>query len=163
MCAAFKKIVRINIARFWGGATAEEIIRILLSDLTPYLDFEISSTPQVLLYGPYPGELPQGRFVKVFIGCENVYPIMSECDWAFGVMHEDYVKHPRYMRFARWGDDSHLIQRETNWSNVLKSKTRFCAFLYTNRVFYREAFFKALSRYKKIDSPGRSMNNMPRF
>ena len=161
MCAAFKKIVRFNVARFWGGATAEEIIGILLSDLTPYVDFEISNTPQVLLYGPYPGELPQGRFVKVFIGCENVYPIMSECDWAFGVMHEDYVKHPRYMRFARWGDDSHLIQRETNWSNVLKSKTRFCAFLYANRVFYREAFFRALSRYKKVDSPGRSMNNMP--
>ena len=26
---------------------------------------------------------------------------------------------------------------------------------------YREAFFTALSKYKKIDAPGRSMNNMP--
>jgi len=130
-----RRIVRINIARFWAGATTEEIISILLPDLEQYVEFEISSTPQVLLYGPYPGEIPKGRFVKVFIGCENLHPIMSECDWAFGVVHEDYVKHPRYMRFARWGDDSHLIQRQIDWSEVLKSKTRFCAFVYANGVF----------------------------
>jgi hypothetical protein len=28
-------------------------------------------------------------------------------------------------------------------------------------VPYREAFFKQLSKYKKVDAPGRSMNNMP--
>jgi alpha(1,3/1,4) fucosyltransferase len=153
--------VRINIARFWAGATAEDITRIILPDLEPFFEFETSSNPQVLLYGPYTGEMPQGRFVKVFIGCENVRPIMSECDWAFGVEHENHLKHPRYMRFMRWGDDSHLIQKEKNWPEVLRSKSHFCAFLYANEIFYREAFFTALSRYKHVESPGRSMNNMP--
>jgi len=90
-----------------------------------------------------------------------VRPIMRECDWAFGVLHEEDVRHPRYMRFARWGDDTRLIQRDGNWADVLKSKTRFCAFVYSNRVSYREAFFRALSRYKPIDAPGRVLNNMP--
>jgi hypothetical protein len=156
-----KKRVSINFARFWAGARPEELVDTILPDLKPYFQFEVSASPHVLLYGPYPGEMPKGRFVKVFIGCENVRPIMSECDWAFGVEHEESFAHPRYMRFARWGDDSHLIQGEKNWADILRSKTRFCAFIHANPVYYREAFFRALSRYKKIDAPGASMNNMP--
>lgn len=158
---AVKKKVRIAIARFWAGATVEEIVRTILPDLEPYFEFEASETPQVLLYGPYGGMLPRGDFVRVFIGCENLRPIMSECDWAFGVLHEDRVRHPRYMRFARWGDDTHLIQQDKDWAEVLKSKRRFCAFVYAQEYPYREAFFRALSAYKRIDAPGRSMNNMP--
>jgi hypothetical protein len=156
-----KKTIRIATARFWAGATAADIIATVLPDLKPHFEFEVSASPQVVLYGPYPGDLPPGRYVKVFIGCENVWPIMSECDWAIGVFHEDHVRHPRYMRFARWGDDSQFIQNGRDWSEVLRSKTRFCAFLYSNQVPYREAFFAALSAYKPIDAPGRSMNNMP--
>jgi alpha(1,3/1,4) fucosyltransferase len=156
-----KTRIRIGFARFWVGATAPELIDTILPDLKAFFDFEISEEPQVVLYGPYSGEMPPGRYVKVFIGCENVRPIMRECDFAFGVLHDEYVGHPRYMRFARWGDDSHLLQPSRDWTQVLKAKRRFCVFLYSHMVPYREAFFRALSAYKPIDAPGRSMNNMP--
>ena len=156
-----KRRIRINIARFWSGATVEEIVRNFFTDLEPFFEFESSDSPQVLLYGPYSGAMPAGRFIKVFIGCENVRPIMGECDWAFGVLHPECVKHPRYMRFARWGDDSHLLKAENDWAGIRRSKTRFCAFVYGNPFRYREAFFRVLSRYKRVDAPGRSMNNMP--
>ena len=159
--ASCRKVqVRINVARFWPGA-AEELIEALLPDLQPYYDFTISDSPQVVLYGPYPGELPSGQYVKVFIGCENVRPLMSECDWAFGVEHEDGVGDPRYMRIARWGDDAHFVQRSRDWREVLPGKTRFCAFIYRQEVHFRETFFRALSGYKQVDAPGQSMNNMP--
>lgn len=153
--------IAINVARFWPGA-AEYLLDTLLADLKPHYDFTISPDPQIVLYGPYAGdEPPPGRYIKVFIGCENVRPIMRECDWAFGVEHEDYVGDPRYMRFARWGEDAHFVQRgERDWSAVLREKTRFCAFIFANPVRYREAFFRALSRYKPVDAPGLSMNNM---
>jgi hypothetical protein len=157
---ALKKKIRIGIARFWAGATASDIVDTVLPDLKPFFDFEPSASPQVVLYGPYGGELPKGTYSKIFIGCENVRPIMAECDWAFGVLHEDNVRHPRYMRLQRWGDDSHLVQQDKNWAELLQAKTRFCAFLYANPCPYREAFFRALSRYKRVDAPGRSMNNM---
>lgn len=153
--------VTLNIARFWAGATTEEIVDTLLPDLKPYYNFVASDAPQLLLYGPYPGTLPPGRYVRVFVGCENMRPLMRECDWAFGVEHEEYVGHPRYMRFARWGDDSRLVQKERDWDALLRKKTHFCAFIYAQPVYYREAFFRALSRYKAVDAPGRSMNNMP--
>jgi hypothetical protein len=156
-----KTRIRIGFARFWADATPHELIEIILPDLKPLYDFELSDDPQVVLYGPYGGAMPSGRYRKVFIGCENVRPLMHECDFAFGVLHEEYVGDPRYMRIARWGDDSHLIQPDKDWPAVLRSKTRFCAFLYSQPCPYREAFFRALSRYKPIDAPGRSMNNMP--
>jgi hypothetical protein len=154
-----KPKIALNFARFWPGA-AEELVDTLLPDLKPYYDFTISETPSVVLYGPYSGALPPGRYVKIFIGCENVRPLMRECDWAFGVEHEELVGDPRYMRFARWGDDSHLVQPERDWAEVLCAKTRFCAFVFANPVYYREQFFRTLSRYKPVDAPGRSMNNM---
>jgi hypothetical protein len=158
---AVKKKVRVAIACFWAGATVTEIVGALLPDLQPYFDFEPSATPDVVLYGPYAGDMPEGRYTKVFIGCENVRPLMNECDWAFGVLHEEYMRHPRYMRFMRWGDDSPLMQKDKNWAEVLRSKTRFCAFVFDNEVYYSESFYRALSRYKHVDAPGRSMNNMP--
>ena len=159
--AARKRTVTLNIARFWAGATVGEVVDTLLPDLKPHYDFIASDTPEILLYGPYPGTLPPGRHVKIFIGCENLRPLMNECDWAFGVHHEEYIGHPRYMRFARWGDDAHLVQPERDWAAVLRAKTRFCAFIFAQPFPYREAFFRALSRYRRIDAPGRSMNNMP--
>jgi hypothetical protein len=153
--------VRINVARFWAGATAAEIVHLVLPDLEPHFELVVSDSPQVVLYGPYTGNMPKGRYTKVFIGCENLRPIMSECDWAFGVEHEDSVCHPRYMRIARWDDDSHFVRRDKDWSEILRGKRRFCVFLYSAHVPYREAFYEALSRYKRVDSPGRAKNNMP--
>lgn len=152
--------IAVNAARFWAGVSAEEIVKTILPDLEPFFEFEISASPQVVLYGPYPGRMPAGRYVKVFIGCECVRPIMSECDWAFGVLNEHLVGHARYMRIGRWGDHWDIVQEEKDWQELLKTKTRFCAFVYSHPVYYREAFYRALSRYKRIDSPGQSMNNM---
>lgn len=156
-----KRRVRIGIARFWAGARPEEMIDLLFPELKPFYEFETSPEPDVVLYGPYGGPMPAGSYAKVFIGCENILPIMSECDWAFGVAFEEAIRHPRYMRFRRWGDDSHLLLTQKDWNKVLRDKTRFCAFVYSNSCPYREAFFRALSCYKCVDSPGRSMNNMP--
>ena len=153
--------IAINAARFWTGATAREIVDTILPDLEPYFEFEISDSPQVILYGPYPGKMPAGRYTKVYIGTESAHPLMSECDWAFGVLSDLEVAHKRYMRIRRWGNDWDIVQKEQDWRALLKSKTRFCAFIYAHPVYYREAFFRALSRYKQVDSPGQSMNNMP--
>jgi hypothetical protein len=157
-----RKTVGISIARFWPGATVDEIVGLVLCDLTDEFDFRPSDDPDLVLYGPYAGAPPAARRgLRVFIGCENVRPLMNECDWAFGVAHEEVLKHPRYMRIVRWGVGKSYRQEPKDWSQVLAAKTKFCMFLFAHRVPFRESFFTALSRYKPIDAPGRSMNNMP--
>jgi hypothetical protein len=156
-----RKTVGISIARFWPGATVEEIVGLVLCDLTGEFDFRPSDDPDLILYGPYNGQPPAaGRGVRVFIGSENVRPLMGQCDWAFGVAHDHVIGHPRYMRIARWGAEKSYRQESKDWGQVLAAKTKFCMFLFAHRVPFREAFFTALSRYKHVDAPGRSMNNM---
>jgi alpha(1,3/1,4) fucosyltransferase len=156
-----KKKIKIGISRFWAGATCEQVLDILLPPgMLDFYEFEFGESPDILLYGPYHGPMPKGQYKRVFIGCENIRPIMSECDWAFGVQHEDTIEDSRYMRFRRWGDSPQFNQSNKNWAAVAKSKKKFCVFLYSQRNYFREAFFRALSKYKRIDAPGRSMNNM---
>ena len=42
-----------------------------------------------------------------------------------------------------------------------KEKTKFCNFIYSQENNARNDFFKRLNKYKKVDAPGRCMNNMP--
>ena len=166
--AQLKKKVKIAFARFWSGFQVKEGFELILRDFLHLYDFEVSSEPTVVLYGPYPGDMPQGKFKKVFIGCENLRPLMKECDWAFGVDREELVNHPRYMRLrgclrGAASDDESLVKQDKDWEEVFAKKKRFCAFIYSHRVSFRERFFLELSKYKPVDAPGLSMNNMPSF
>ncbi len=49
-----------------------------------------------------------------------------------------------------------IKQADYNPEEILASKTKFCNFLYSHKVPYREAFFTQLSKYKKVDAPGKS-------
>jgi len=63
----------------------------------------------------------------------------------------------------RASDDELLVTQDKDWEQVFAKKKRFCAFVYSNRVSFREQFFLELSKYKTVDAPGLSMNNMPSF
>jgi len=77
------------------------------------------------------------------------------------MVYEDEVKDDRYMRIQWHGfKPTSLIKKDTNVEEIISQKTRFCNFIYSNPVPYREKFFKELSKYKPVDAPGRSMNNM---
>jgi hypothetical protein len=101
--------------------------------------------------------------VRIGYFCENIKPDLSICEWAFGVPREEDIKAPNYKRIQWHGLDPHSLLKKTGYDpeQAAASKTKFCNFLYSNKVPYREAFFKELSKYKKVDAPGRSMNNMP--
>jgi len=91
---------------------------------------------------------------------------MNECDWAFGFNLEEEIRDDRYMRmpnYVRLGAGVNLIKPKSySPVDILKSKRKFCTFIYSNRsANVRNEFFKRLSKYKKVDSPGKVFNNMP--
>jgi len=113
--------------------------------------------------------VPKGDFVKIFCGAEHIKPNFNECDWAFSPLFEENVNHPRHMRIPAYMLSDYCLKnfgspdkkRKANFEKIKKEKTKFCNFLYSQDVPFRNNFFKELSKYKKIDSPGRCMNNMP--
>ena len=128
-------------------------------------EFIDSEDPDFIIFGPYGNDIPpkSDRYTRIGYFCENIIPDMSICEWAFGIPREEEVNHPRYKKI-QWHnlDPQELIKPDPiDFETIASQKTSFCNFLYSHKVPYREEFFKALSKYKKVDAPGKSMNNMP--
>ncbi|MDB5132564.1 MAG: hypothetical protein JWR02_2313 [Mucilaginibacter sp.] len=157
-----KPVVKISVR---NGLTFDGFKKAVfdIERLTDIYDFEESANPDFIVFGPYGNDIPpKGNYTRIGYFCENIKPDMSICEWAFGVPREEEVKHPKYKRIQWHGQDPQLLIKQPGYDpeKILASKTKFCNFLYSHRVPYREAFFKQLSKYKKVDAPGKSMNNM---
>ena len=113
--------------------------------------------------------VPEGNFIKIFCGAEYKKPNMQECDWAFSQYFEEEITNPRHMRMPAYMLSDYMLKnfgspdlkKKINFTRIKKEKTKFCNFIYSQDVAERNDFFKKLSQYKKIDSPGKCMNNMP--
>jgi len=161
------KTVKLSFARFWPGFQPAAFIQRYLSGLGEEFRFEVADDAPFLIYGPYQNreayrpDIPSGDFVRIFWQGEN-YPFdMRECDWAFSYQLDENIGDPRHL---------HALAAFTDFSGgrLLKSMTearpeptKFCNFVYGNRVPFREEFVRLLSKYKKVDCPGPALNNIP--
>ncbi|RZJ48653.1 MAG: hypothetical protein EOO44_20420, partial [Flavobacterium sp.] len=128
-------------------------------------EFELSDNPDFIVFGPYGNDIPpKGNYTRIGYFCENITPDLSICEWAFGIPREEEVNHKNYKRIQWHGFNPQLLVKnlsDNDIDEIVTQKQKFCNFLYSNTVPYREDFFKQLSKYKKVDAPGKSMNNMP--
>ncbi len=165
--------VRLTFARFWPGFQPESFIRRYLRGLEGEFRFEVADDAPFLIYGPYENrdaycpDIPPGNRVRILWQGEN-YPVdMRECDWAFSYHLDEEVRDPRhYHALAAFSglDDGRLVKAsDFDAQAEAANKTGFCNFIYGNRVPFREEFVRLLSQYKKVDCPGRALNNMPGF
>ena len=156
---------RIIKIRFQNGLTFDNFIKEVFEteNLTSVYRFEESDEPDFVVFGPYGNDIPpKGKYTRIGYFCENVKPDLSICDWAFGIPYEDNINDPRYKRIQWHGTNPKALVKTDDYDakQILERKKHFCNFFYSNTVPYREEFFRQLSRYKTIDAPGKSMNNM---
>ncbi len=157
-----KRLIKINFRNVLNLETfTKEVFD--LDGLRDIYDFEESSDPDFIIFGPYGNDVPPpGNYVRIGYFCENIKPDFSNCEWAFGIPAEKDINRPNYKKI-QWHNlnPQDLVKPpDFNAGQVFASKTKFCNFLYSHKVPYREAFFTQLSKYKKVDAPGKSMNNM---
>lgn len=126
-------------------------------------DFIESENPDFIVFGPYGNDIPlPGNYTRIGYFCENITPDFNSCEWVFGIPNEEEFNNPRYKRI-QWHNispDKLIKEPDRKLEEILREKKFFCNFVYSSPVAYREEFFKQLSKYKKIDAPGKSMNNM---
>ena len=114
-------------------------------------------------------QVPKGNFVKIFFGAEHIKPNMKECDWAFSSYFEEDINNSRYMRIPVYMISDYKLKdfgappfnKKINFTKLKKEKIKFCNFIYSQEIPKRNELFKLINNYKKVDSPGRCMNNMP--
>ncbi len=154
-----RPLIRVAFARFWPGFDPEQHIFCRL--LRKSYDIRVSDTPDLVFYSVYPGAMPPGEYVKVFVTGECVRPPWEECDWAFSFDYDTHPRHYRLPNFAMLWNGESLVKTPERVAGWMQTKTRFCNFVYYKPVRFREVFFQRLSRFKVVDAPGRSMRNMP--
>lgn len=150
--------------KFRNGLNFNSAKTEILNGLDDTFDFQESNEPDFVIFGPYGNDIPlKGNYTRIGYFCENVTPDFSCCEWAFGIPSEGIINRANYKRI-QWHnfDPSRLIKPlKIETEAIFETKTKFCNFIYSNPVPYREAFFKQLSKYKKVDAPGLSMKNIP--
>ncbi|MBC7982241.1 MAG: glycosyltransferase [Candidatus Obscuribacterales bacterium] len=155
-----KPKVRINFSDFWHPDTLEaKRSNPIYQLLSERFELEICERPDFLIYSCFGLNFLDHKCVRIFYTGENKRPNYSLCDWAFGYDHSDDPRYFRWPYYALYNIAPLLEPRDVE--AVLRKKTRFCAFVYSNeRARERLRFLDKLSRYKPVDCGGKVRNNL---
>ncbi len=151
--------VKLNFADFWEPFDKEDNYFTQL--LSQHYTIEISDNPDFLIYSCYGRDHLKYSCFKIFYNGENLRVNWNACDFAFSF---DYIENPCHFRLPNWvlyGDLRTLLLPKKDLGEILKGKTGFCNMVVSNpHASKRIEFFKKLSKYKKVDSGGRYLNNI---
>lgn len=157
-----KKTIKLRYVDSMSKNYKEEILWKLLTDW--YIIDEISE-PDYIIHGGMGSSFVQYKdCVKIQIIGENIVPDFNVFDYAIGfdyIIFEDrYVRVPLYYFY----DSYHKLLKKDNKLDMRAACNRkFCSFVVSNAKHAdptRDAFFETLSKYKRVDSAGRHLNNM---
>jgi hypothetical protein len=99
------------------------------------------------------------RCLRIFYTGENLAPDYNECDYSLSY-EPDSPRNLRVPIYALYNDADELLHRKVP-DDLLSRKNRFCCFVVSNPDNpVRNEFFRALSRYKPVDSGGKYLNNV---
>lgn len=152
------KKIKINFCDF--GNSFSPTNNLYYQILSKHFDIDISDNPDYIFYSDFGiahKNIPS-KVIKINIINENIRPNFTQCDYAIGydyINYEDrYFRHPMHLYISK-----NLDQNKDYFNR------KFCNFIYSNckhgsGAIIRIDFCKLLSQYKKIDCPGKCLNNM---
>lgn len=98
---------------------------------------------------------------RIFFGWENIRADWNICDYVLDFdYNKDNIRHKRYPMWVPY-NTAKLCQPKSK--EKFSGKDKFCCMLVSNpKAKERIEFFHQLSKYKKVDSAGRYLNNIGR-
>jgi len=159
------KEIRVKLKNFWTTCPKEKFALDMLSNLKDryniIYDEENYNLEICSIFGNEPLD---PKVVSVFWSVEGIWDFnkfdISKYDYAFYFFTEDRVNDPKYCRINMVAP-SMVGPRNINIDEVKAHHTKFCNFIYSNPVPFRNEMCGTLTQYKRVDSPGSCMNNMP--
>lgn len=170
-----KKKIKITFCDFWDNFVPNDNYFYNLLSLS--YDVEINEKePDLVFYSVFGNRnLSYGKdkFVKIFFTGENIRPDFTQCDYSFSF---DYNSDTRNFRLPLWvlhfnwfnrpyiesRDHAYLHNINDFFEKKINNKNKFCSFIVSNpNCTKRINFAIKLYKHKKIDCPGRVLNNMP--
>ncbi len=152
-----KKKIKIDFSDFWGGFDKTD--NYFFNLLKEEFDVEISNNPDYLFFSIFGNNHQRYKCVKIFYTGENVPPPIGYCDYSFSFDNLDSLKNYRLPHYLLYDGYYELVRPKVIESNLANRK--FCNFVASNgNCSERNQFVIQLSKYKKVDSGGRWMNNI---
>jgi hypothetical protein len=129
-------------------------------------DFEVEVTPDnpdVIIYSWEGQEFKKYNCIRIYYTPENwLMPKYKECDFSLSFEYWDdkrNLRMPNYLLYEIHPDQ--LDKSKIDIQKIIDSKIGFCSMLVSNpNTQIRNDFFHKLSKYKKIDSGGKHLNNI---
>jgi alpha(1,3/1,4) fucosyltransferase len=154
------RTLRIFFTDFWPSFNIED--NFFINFLKNNYKIEISDkNPDYLFYSVFGNRFQKFNCTRICFIAENIRPNFNECDYAFSFDYiNDNPRHYRLPHYIQYTDPKNLLVKPSI-EQIMKEKTNFCNFIYSNPFCKkRNDFFKKLSKYKRVDSAGRMFNNM---
>lgn len=135
--------------------------------LVPYIDatgvpWEYSDDPELVFVGFNGEDYRRYDCLRVILPGENVRPNFDEFDFSLGV---DFLDDPRHFRLPfghGFFPRLETLIGKPPARDIARGRTNFCNFVYANpHPPERIRMFRLLSRYRRVDSFGPVLNNMP--
>lgn len=152
-----KKRIKIDFSDFWGGFDKTD--NYFYNLLKEEFEVEISNSPDYLFFSVFGNNHQRYNCQKIFYTGENIAPPLGYCNWSFSF---DYLEDSRNYRLPHYllYDGYYELEREKVIDESLSNR-KFCNFVASNgNCKERNYFVSELSKYKKVDSGGRWMNNL---
>lgn len=156
------KAIRLDFCDFYPGfPKTNNFFYNLLKDR---FSIEICDQPDFLIYSYFGHQHRLHTGTKIFFTGESAAPNWKECDYALTCHHLEDPRHLRLPFYVLYGDAQSIVKSQEDPAQLLPQKTKFCSFVVSNhhpkKNKNREEFFYRLSRYKRVDSGGRFLNNI---
>lgn len=160
---------KIKFVGFWPEF--DENDNFIINQLKKYFEVKLSNNPEYLISSCFSDAyLKYQNCVRIFYTGENLCPDFNAFDYALGFEYlqfgDRYFRYPNYLITDTYAEDYRLMLNKNKCieKNILKIKTEFCAFVVSKGQGYvdkqRELIFRELSKYKKVNSGGRYLNNI---
>ena len=148
-----KKKILVNFVDWWSGFNPYDnyFYNLLKEDY----EIEISNNPDYLFFSVFGNNHLKYNCKKIQYVGENVPPYNCDYSFSFEPTEGSNYRLPHYLLYPGYYD---LVNKKIDES---LANRKFCNFVVSNGgCDKRNNFFTKLSKYKKIDSGGRYMNNL---
>lgn len=128
---------------------------------------EYTNDPDYYICNCFTNDYMKKDCIVIQVCGENTTPDFNVVDYAIG--HDHMIFGDRYLRFPiffYWKEDyKDALTKHLRTDDYYLAKEKFCNFIYSSkwRNVIRDEFFMNLSTYKRVDSGGRTLNNIGRL
>ncbi|WP_153798953.1 glycosyltransferase family 10 domain-containing protein [Foetidibacter luteolus] len=150
--------LKINFTDFWPGFNKYD--NFFLTLLSRKYSLEVSDDPDVVFFSVFGQEYKKYKCVRIFFTGEFYEPKLFNANLSISFSRVADERNYRFPLAAFYFDLRELLNKPS-YENIFPQKKKFCCFVVSNgSCKTRNNFFKQLSKYKKVDSGGRYLNNI---